>query len=68
MAKLGYQKRKKMPKSEFAEPGKRKYPVEDPAHARNALSRVAQRGTPAEKQEVRAKVRAKYPSIGKRGK
>ena len=68
MARLTAKARKALPSSSFAEPGKRKYPVEDPAHARNALSRVAQRGTPAEKQEVRAKVRAKYPSIGKRGK
>ena len=64
MAKLGYQKRKKMPKSEFAEPGKRAYPVNDAAHARNALARVSQFGSEAEKSKVRAAVHRKFPSIG----
>src|SRR5699024_11412436 len=36
------------------------------AHARNALSRVSQHGSPAEKKRVRAAVRRKYPSIGKK--
>jgi len=40
------------------------YPIEDPKHARNALARVAQHGTPAEQAKVRAKVHAKFPSIG----
>jgi hypothetical protein len=61
--------RKAMPTKDFALPGKRHggkggYPIEDKAHARNALSRVSQFGTPAEKAEVRAKVHAKYPGIG----
>jgi len=55
--------RKKMAASSFALPGKKKYRVDDPAHARSALARVQQHGTPAEKKQVRAKVRAKYPSI-----
>jgi hypothetical protein len=62
-----------MPKSEFAIPsekgkqnqaGKGAYPIPDASHARNALARVAQHGTPAEKKEVRAAVHRKYPSIG----
>ena len=65
MAKLTTKARKALPKSDFALPGGR-YPVENESHARNALSRVAQNGTPSEKAEVRAKVHAKYPSIGKK--
>jgi len=63
MAKLNAAKRKKLPKSDFAVPG-RKYPVPDKNHARNALARVAQHGSPKEKAEVKAKVKAKFPSIG----
>lgn len=73
MAKLTYQRRKKMKKSSFALPGKREggnggYPIPDKAHARNALARVSQFGTPAQKKEVRAKVHKKFPSIGKKSK
>jgi len=46
--------------------GRGAYPIEDAAHARNALSRVSRFGTPSEKAAVRAKVKAKYPGIGKR--
>lgn len=55
--------RHKLPAGDFALSGER-YPVEDKAHARNALARVAQHGSPAEKEKVRAKVHRKYPSIG----
>lgn len=72
MSKLTYGERKAMPEKEFALPGKRKggkggYPIEDPDHARNALARVAQHGTPGEKAEVRRKVHAKYPGISVKG-
>ena len=63
--KLTTKKRKKLSKKSFALPGERKYPIHDISHARNALSRVAANGTPAEKKRVRAAVHAKYPSIGK---
>ncbi len=66
MAKLSTKTRKALPKSSFAEPGKRAYPIEDKAHARNALARVSQHGTPAEKAKVRAAVHRKYPDIGKK--
>lgn len=75
MARLTYQQRKKMPKSEFALPGgknadnkagKGAYPIPDAAHARNALARVAQNGTPSEQATVRRKVHEKFPAIGKR--
>lgn len=65
MAKLKAATRNKLPGKDFAGP-KRSYPIEDKAHARNALSRVSQFGSPAEKAEVRAKVHTKYPGIGKR--
>ncbi|HEV2364950.1 MAG TPA: hypothetical protein VGS12_12225 [Caulobacteraceae bacterium] len=42
MTRLSTQQRKRLPKSAFAEPEKRAYPVEDKAHARNAKARAAQ--------------------------
>jgi len=57
--------RKKLSKNSFALPGKRKYPIPDKAHARNALARVAQHGTPAEQKKVRAAVKRRFPSIGR---
>lgn len=62
MAKLTTSARNSLPGKSFALPGRR-YPINDPTHARDALSRVSQNGTPAEKATVRAKVKAKYPSI-----
>ena len=50
--------------SSFALPGGR-YPIPDKAHARNALARVSQFGSSAEKATVRRKVHEKYPDIGK---
>lgn len=64
-AQLTSKKRKNLKKSSFALPGQRKYPIHDKAHARNALARVAQHGTPAEKAKVRKAVHDKYPGIGK---
>ena len=52
-------------KKNFAEPGQKKYPIEDMNHARNALARVSQNGSPAEKEKVRAAVDRKYPSLKK---
>jgi hypothetical protein len=62
MTKLTTAARKKIPTGEFALPGRR-YPVEDEAHARNALSRVSQDGTPAEKATVRSKVGRLFPGL-----
>ena len=42
MSDLNGQERKKLPKSKFALPDERKYPIEDKAHARNAKARAAQ--------------------------
>jgi hypothetical protein len=71
MARLTYSERKNLPKSDFAVPSKRQggkggYPIPDKSHARNALARVSQFGSPAQKAEVRAKVHAKYPGIGEK--
>ena len=66
MPKLTAKKRNALSKMSFAEPDKRKYPMEDSNHAKNALARVSQFGTEAEKKEVRAKVHARYPKIGKK--
>jgi len=63
---LSGKKRKRLSKKSCALPGKRKYPIPDKAHARNALARVAQHGTPAEQKKVRAAVKKRYPSIGKK--
>lgn len=65
MAKLTTKKRNALSKKSFAEPSKRAYPIQDKAHARNALARVSQFGSPAEKAQVRAAVHRKYPGIGK---
>jgi hypothetical protein len=42
MAKLNTATRNKLPAKDFAEPGKRAYPIEDKAHARNAKARASQ--------------------------
>lgn len=65
--KLTAKARKHIKGSNFALPGRR-YPINDPNHARAALSMVARHGTPAEKAAVRRKVHAKYPNIGKGSK
>lgn len=63
MAVLTAKTRNALPSSSFALPGRR-YPIHDAAHARNALSRVAQHGTSAEKATVRAAVHRRFPGIG----
>ena len=77
MAKLTTARRKALPTSEFAVPekrggkgkaGKGAYPIPDASHARNALARISQHGTPEEKAEVRSKVHSRFPNIGKKGK
>jgi hypothetical protein len=64
MAKLTAAARKKIKPENFAGPD-RSYPIEDASHARNALSRVSEHGSPELQAKVRAKVHAKYPGIGK---
>ena len=71
MAKLTLGERKALSKRDFALPGKRQggkggYPIPDASHARNALARVSQHGTAAQKSEVGAKVHSKFPGIGEK--
>jgi hypothetical protein len=74
MAELTTKARKNLPSRSFALPGKGEgpqgkgagsYPIHDKAHARNALARVSQHGTPTEKSKVRAAVHRKFPDIGR---
>lgn len=65
MGLLTTKKRNALPSKDFAIAGRR-YPVEDPNHARNALARVAQHGSESEKEEVKRKVHAKFPGIGQK--
>jgi hypothetical protein len=67
MTKLSSSDRRLLKDTSFAEPGKRKYPIPDASHARNALARVSGNGTPTEKAMVRAEVKRRFPGIGKKG-
>lgn len=62
MSRLTSKQRDRLPAKEFAGPD-RSYPINDEAHARNALTRVSQFGYPELKKEVRAKVKRKFPDI-----
>lgn len=72
MAKLSTKQRKALPKSSFAIPSKApksgSFPINNASHARNALSRVSQFGTSAQKAKVRAAVKRKFPNIGQSSK
>lgn len=59
---LTAKQREAIPTKDFALPGRR-YPIEDKAHARNALARGAQHATPAELSTIKSKVKSKYPDI-----
>lgn len=74
MAKVTYARRKKMkgssfvfPKGTKAAPGQKKFPIHDVKHARQALSRAAQRKsklTDVERCQVVRAVCKKYPEVG----
>lgn len=64
--KLNAASRNALPSSDFAVAG-RKYPIEDPNHARDALSRVSANGSPDEKSEVSSAVHRRFPAIGSSG-
>lgn len=63
MSKLTAAERNKLGPDQFAIPGKRAYPIHDINHARNALARVAQNGTPEEQAKVKRAVHKKYPQL-----
>lgn len=70
MARLTTKARKALPRDDFALPAKREggkggYPIPNKSHARNALARVSEFGTPKEKATVRKKVDEKFPSMEK---
>jgi hypothetical protein len=60
MAKLTSAGTEKLPKGDFVFPKTRRYPIEDAAHARDALARSS--GKPEHAAVVTA-VRRKYPEI-----
>ena len=65
-------KRRRLPKSDFAYPSKRKYPIDTLKRAKNALARAAQSGTSGSYQHVARAVKRKWGSKvasvgGKRG-
>lgn len=66
--KLNTEERKELPKKDFVEPKKKGYPIEDKSHARNALARVSEFGSPSLKAKVRREVHDKYPSIEEKKK
>jgi hypothetical protein len=60
MAKLTAASRRRIPSSQFGEPGKRKYPMPDRSHAANAKARATQqvkagRLSSSEAAKIRAK-------------
>lgn len=63
MSVLTTKQRDRLSDSKFGLPEKRAYPIQDEAHARNALARAAQDATPAEQAEIRRRVHALYPAI-----
>lgn len=63
MARLTARKRRNLKTSSFAIPERRAYPIHDVSHARNALARVSQHGSPSEKRRVRSAVRRRFPGV-----
>lgn len=65
MAKLTGRQRRKLPKSSFGLPSKRKYPLDTKARAQNALARAAQNESKATQKTIRARVTKRWPSLKK---
>ena len=61
MSVLTTKQRGALPDSAFAIPEERKYPIHDKNHARAALARVAEFGTPEEKKRVAKAIKDRYP-------
>lgn len=62
MAKLKAATRNALPSSDFAGPG-RSYPIENRAHAIDALSRASANASPSEQAIIRERVHKKFPEI-----
>jgi len=58
--------RNSLPKSSFALPSQRKYPIDTKKRARAALSYSARKDTAGSYSTVRRKVLKRYPSLKKR--
>lgn len=58
-------KRKSLPKSQFAMPGSRKYPIDTLDRARSALRLSGKANTAGSYASVSKKVFAKYPQLAK---
>lgn len=63
MAELTKENRDGLASKKFVFEKERRYPIHDRSHGANALARVSQHGTPAEKKRVKAKVCAEYPDM-----
>jgi len=60
MAVLNAAARNALPSSSFAMPSQRAFPIQDPAHARNALARAHYAPNPG---AIRAAVARRFPAI-----
>lgn len=60
---LSQAQRDDLSKGQFALPSKKKYPIPDEAHARNALARAAQFASKGEQATIRAAVDKKFPGV-----
>jgi len=62
MSKLTTAQRSKLPKTDFALPNFRRYPIQDEEHARYALSMMGQEPATVQR-EIKAAVIARYPAL-----
>jgi len=65
MAKLSSKRRKALPRSSFALPSQRKYPIDTKARAKSALAYASRSDTAGAYSTIRAKVLKRYPSLRK---
>lgn len=63
MTKLTTTERKDLPASDFVLKKARKFPIPDASHARNALARASQSGSPSIESAVRQEVKRRFPGI-----
>lgn len=66
MARLTAKARRALPRSAFAYPKSRSYPINDRAHARAALRLSARKSTKGSYAHVRAAVAKRYPDMVKK--
>jgi hypothetical protein len=58
-----------MPKKSFALPKKKKFPIHDLPHARNALARLKRsKISSSEKAKVKRAIKRRYPALARRSK